>query len=195
MVGFGFGFGLFLAPRDPDRYMLDEARREVGFYVNDEGATGFVLHYVPSVSVDFSPFPWLRLQSSSELAWGPKVVSIAGAPEKARLYQFVRASELGLVNLELPVNEKRTVQGFFGAGAGVHHLDFEEHSVTTPGYRAQLGFGLLEKSVRVDGVVVFDYARARSKRDRSWLSGETSAFVLDYTSLHVDAVVHFNIVR
>jgi hypothetical protein len=194
MAGFGFGFGLFLASRDPDRYMLDEVRRGVDYVVAEQGPTGLVLNYVPSISLDLSPSPWLRLQSSTEIGYGPKIVTIAGAREEARLYQFVRFTEVGLVNLELPVNERKTAHAFFGVGVGIHHLDFEEHSVTTPGYRAQLGFGLLQQKVRVDGVVVVDYVRGTSERERTWLTGETGPFVLDYTSVHVDAVVRFNLV-
>jgi hypothetical protein len=194
MAGFSLGFGLFLAARDPDRYMLDEARRGADFVVIEQGTAELVLHYIPAISLDFSPFPWLRLQSASEIAWGPKVVTVYGARQQTRLFEFVRFSEIGILNLELPVNERKTAQAFLGVGVGVHHLDFEEHSATAPGYRAQLGFGLLQDAVRVDGVVAVDYVRARSDRERTWLSGETGPFVLDYTSIHLDAVIRYNLV-
>jgi hypothetical protein len=194
MAGFSLGFGLFLDARDPNRYMLDEARRGADYVVLEQGMAELVLHYIPAISLDFAPFPWLRLQSLSEIAWGPKVVSIYGPRAQTRLFEFVRFSEIGLVNLELGVNERKTAQAFFGVGIGVHHLDFEEHSATAPGYRAQLGFGLLQNTVRVDGVVAVDYVRARSGHEHTWLSGETGSFTLDYTSIHLDAIIRYNAV-
>jgi len=195
MIGGGGGMGLFAAARDPNRYMTEWARVGADFIVLEQGTQEFVLHYIPQISIDFAPTPWLRFQSSSEIGYGPKVVAVTGGRDESHVFEFVRFSEILLANLELPVNERGTTHAFLGGGACIHHLDFEEHSVTVPGFRAQLGIGLLQEKLRVDGVVAFDYVRGESKRIHTWSSGETGPFVLDYTSVHVDAVVHFNLVR
>jgi hypothetical protein len=195
MIGGGAGMGLFVSTRDPNRYMTEWAREGADFVVVAQGTQQLILHYIPQISVDFAPTPWLRIQSSSEIGYGPKVVAVTGGRDEAYVFEFVRFSEVAMLNLELPVNERGTTHVFLGGGAGIHHLDFEEHSVTAPGFRAQLGVGLLQEMLRVDGVIAVDYVRAESKRDHTWRSGESGAFVLDYTSVHLDAVLHFNVVR
>jgi hypothetical protein len=194
MVGGGGGAGLFLAARDPNRYMSEWARRGADFVVLGQGTEAFVLHYIPIISIDFAPISLLRLQSASEIAYGPKVVAVSGGRDDSRLFEFVRFSEILIANFELPINDNQSTHIFLGGGAGIHHLDFEEHSATLVGYRAQLGVGLLQQKLRVDGLVAVDIVRGESERQQTWASGETGAFLLDYTSIHADAVLHFNLV-
>jgi hypothetical protein len=195
MMGLGGGAGLFVSARHPNRYMTDWAMRGSDYVVLQQGTQEFVLHYIPQISLDLMPVRWFRLQSSSEIGYGPKAVVVSGGRDSSHLFEFVRFSEVVVANFELPVNTLGTTHGFLGVGGGVHYLDFEEHSAVVPGFRAQLGIGLLQEKLRVDGVIAVDYARGESDRTQTWNSGETGPFVLDYTSVHVDAVLHFNVVR
>jgi len=199
MLGFGLGFGVFLAPSDPNRYMRDWVRRAPpGFEPVSAEEPEFVLHYLPILSVDVGPLPWLRLQATTELAIGFNGIFVqdqSGGEAIGHEFYFTRFSEVVTANLEYPINVARTTNIFVGAGPGFHHMVFEEHSATTVGFRAQLGIGLLQEKVRADGVIGFDYVRARSDKDQAWFNGQEGRFMLDYTSLHLSAIIHFNVVR
>jgi hypothetical protein len=194
MIGFGVGIGAFLSPGDANRYMQDWTREAgPGLYI-ESGSGRLFLLLLPLVSIDVTPLPWLRLQSISEVAIGPETITLNGERRDSRSFSFVRYSETLVANVEYPVDEARANRIFFGLGPAIHRLRFEEHRATTPGFRAQLGLGLLEDKVRAEGLIAFDYARARSERRHTWLDGEEGRFVLDYTSLHHDAIIHFNVV-
>lgn len=187
--------GVFLKPRTANRYAKDWAHSLQGFVVvTEDGSEKFVFHYIPQFSLDFAPFPWLRLQSSSELGFGGATVRVYGDREGSRTFLFVRMSEVVVANLEVPANAAGTTHAFFGAGAGAHYLSLDQHTAFVPGFRAQLGFGILQQQVRVDGVAVFDYVRGSSKRDETWHDGRTTPLELDYTSIHLNAVLHYNVV-
>ncbi len=194
MLGFGAGFGLFFSPTDPNRYMTDWVTSRGDFVFLQEQAEKLVIFYLPEVSVNFSPTRFFRIQASSELGWGPKVAAVADSSGSTRLFQFIRVSEVGTVNLELPVDAARTRELFVGGGPALHYLKFEEQHATTLGFRVQLGLAILRAKLRVDGVVAFDYARARSDRLYHPPVGEPRSFELDYTSLHVDGLVHFDVI-
>jgi hypothetical protein len=195
MVGAGAGLGVFLKPRNANRYVNDWAHSLGGYVLlTEDGSNKFILHYMPQFSLDFAPFSWLRLQSSSELAFGGATVNFYGDREGSRTFVFFRMSEVVIANLEVPANTAGTVHAFFGAGAGVHYLTLDRHTAFVPGFRAQLGFGILQQLIRADGVVAFDYVRGNSKRDQTWRDGRTTPFELDYTSLHLSAVFHYNVV-
>jgi hypothetical protein len=194
MVGAGAGIGIFLKPRDPNRYTKAWAQA-LGPFVDvvEDGSEKFLLHYIPQFSLDFAPFSWLRLQSSSEIAAGGATVNVDGNRNGSRTFVFVRMSEVVVVNLEVPVNAARTTRAFFGAGGGAHYVTFEQHQALVPGFRGQLGFAILQQQVRVDGVLAFDYVRGSSERNQTWLDGRTTTFELDYTSIHLNAVLHYNV--
>lgn len=197
MLGFGYGFGVFLNASDPNRAMRDWARSVPGAVgvANDEGE--FLLMQVPTLSIDVGLTPWLRLQSSSEFAIGGADVTVLNAEGDivaTRGFAFGRFSEIVVANLEYPVNEAKTTNIFVGAGPGIHYMKFTEHDVTTVGFRAQLGMGLLQKAVRADGVIGFDYVRAVAEKEHEWSNGQVGRFVLDFTSLHLSAIIHFNVV-
>ncbi len=176
--------GVFLSPTDPNTYMTDWAREGADYVVVEQGTQRLILHFIPQLSIDWSPVSLLRVQSLSELGWGPKVVSVSGASEKTRVFQFIRASELLLVNLELGIDAKRIF--YVGGGPALHWLKFEEHQGTTVGGRGQLGIAFKHGSLRVDGQVAYDYAVA---------TAVLAPFELDYSSVHLDAIVHFELVR
>jgi len=197
MLGLGFGFGVFLAASDPNRYMRDWIRSVPGAVGIVDGSDEFVFLGLPLLSVDVGLLPWLRLQSSTEFGMGLNSVTLAneaGDEVATRGFSFGRFSEIVVANLEYPVNLAKTTQIFVGAGPGIHHLRFENHQATTAGFRAQLGIGLLQTKVRADGVIGFDYVRVPSKVEQAWSNGQVGRFVLDYTSLHLSAIIHFNVV-
>jgi hypothetical protein len=194
MVGGGAGMGVFLKPRAANRYARDWAQSLGGFViVAEDGSEKFLFHYIPQFSLDFAPFSWLRLQSSSELALGGATVRVYGDREGSRTFLFSRMSEVVVANLEVPVNAAGTMHAFVGAGAGIHYLTLDRHTAFVPGFRAQLGFAVLEQQVRVDGLVTFDHVRGNSKRDQTWQDGRTTPLELDYTSIHLNAVLHYNV--
>jgi len=197
MLGFGYGFGVFLNASDPERYIRDWARDVPGATGIAEGSGEFLLMHIPTLSIDVGLFPWLRLQSLSEFAVGVTDVTVVnpeGEPVSTRGFAYGRFSEIVVANLEYPVNEAKTTHIFVGAGPGLHYMKFENYDATTVGFRAQLGMGLLEKAVRADGVIGFDYVRAVAREEHEWFNGQVSSFVLDFTSLHVSAIIHFNVV-
>jgi hypothetical protein len=194
MIGFSFGIGALLSTQYPNRYMREWVRGS-GDVTIEEGGERLVFFVVPAISIDVSPVQWLRIQSSSEVGWAPNTITVRGDDRSdSRSFNLNRYSEVVTANFEYPVNEGKTTNIFFGAGPGIHRVSFEDHAVTHPGFRAQLGMGLLERKIRADGVVVFDYVRASSERQHMWLDGQATRFVLDYTSIHLNAVLHFNLV-
>lgn len=196
MLGFGFGFGLFLNPSDPNRYVRDWAR-EAPAGVNPLGGTEFFVNYLPLVSIDVGLLPWLRLQAAGEFAFSTLNVTLANENAEIveeRTFGFARLSAVFTANLEYPINDARTTNIFVGAGPGVHYIKFEQLDATAPGFRAQLGIGLLQEKVRADGAISFDYARGVAQREHEWFNGQVGSFVVDYTSLIASAIIHFNIV-
>lgn len=198
MVGGGGALGIFWKPRDPERYMRESALA-LGPSVTIEPLTDrLVLDVVLLFSVDVAPFPWLRLQSLSELALASTTVHATRVDRNGNLvteertFGYTRFGETVLVNWELPVNDTKTMHAFLGGGAGIHYVTFEEHTGLVPGFRAQLGLGILQQVIRVDGVIGVDYVRGKSKLDQTWLDGRTTPFILDYSSVHLDAVVRYN---
>lgn len=151
-------------------------------------------------SLDVSPLPWLRLQSASEVAFAGRSVRLFRDPDSdtddglERSFAFYRISETLVGNFEVSVNEQETLRVFLGGGGGVHHVVFEEHSALMPGGRIQLGFSLLQELLRADAVLAFDYVRGESDRVQTWRDGTSSPFILDFSSLHLDAVLHYNLV-
>jgi hypothetical protein len=124
---------------------------------------------------------------------GGDPVTVYGDREGSRTFTFSRISETLVANLEVPANAAGTFHAFLGAGAGIHYLTFDQHTAVVPGFRAQLGMGVLQQQIRVDGLLGFDYVRGKSERDQTWLNGETTTFELDYTSVHLSAVLHYNV--
>jgi len=194
-LGFGFGFGLFLSPTDVNRYMADWVTSRGDFVTLQEQAEKLLLFYLPVLSVDLLPVRFVRLQAASELGWGPKIAAVNNASADTRLFQFIRMSEVLTANLELPIDTQGTMELFVGGGPSLSYLKFEEHHAATAGARVQLGFVLLQKTLRVDGLVAFDYIKAHSDRLYRPPARAPRPFELDYTSLHLDAVIHFDIVR
>jgi hypothetical protein len=200
MIGGGGGLGGLGNPRDPNRYIEEWVLSQtplISLYPEtDEVGLLFMLQ----VSLDLAPFPWLRLQSATELAYAGLSVQLFRDPDSdadaglERSFGFYRISETLVGNLEVSVNEQETLRAFLGGGGGVHHVVFEEHSALMPGGRIQLGFSLLQERIRADAVLVLDFVRGESDRVQTWRHGQSGPFMLDFSSLHLDLVIHYNLV-